>query len=499
MRLAGGVAVLLTLMAARAAGHPALLPEPLPEPLPQPRTMQPAGMSLVAPESAENTAALLELAGQLAPAIAGRLEAELARDAADGRLDEFDLLSASLIAGGVEQSDALTALYQRVRSLVGRLEGTLAGVAAPRERLRRIYAAMHGELLVGRYDAECTEPHVALERGDYNCLSSSILLASIARPLQLNIAMVEMPGHAYCRLVDDRNEPPIETTFADWFAMADDPRRRAEVLERRAAASDALHGPTRELTDIEAAALVYYNRGVRLLREEQYAQAIAMNARCLRLDATNGAAEGNLLAAVNNWAVSLCAERRFSEAVQLLRAARAAVPDHRMFDVNLQAAYGRWSEELRSTSRWEEALAVLARAADDTASPDGHAALRQAETVLWHKAAVAQLQAGRYQQAIDLLDRGIARSGGSELLDQNRRAAAMQWADEAFARGDYGEAIRRTCYRAEPDSLHDTMRHNVRFGYDRWIAALRELGRGNEAAAIAHRAAEDPFLATPAQ
>jgi len=58
------------------------------------------------------------------------LEERLFRDAADGRLDEFSPLGASLVAGGVQDDDALRHYEQKAAALVdelrrsGRLVGT---------------------------------------------------------------------------------------------------------------------------------------------------------------------------------------------------------------------------------------------------------------------------------------------------------------------------------------------------------------------------------------
>ena len=93
-----------------------------------------------------------------------------------------------------------------------------------------------------------------------------------------------------------------------------------------------------------------------------------------------------------------------------------------------------------------------------------------------------------------MLDRGLAVQPDSPLLRANRRAVVMRWAEPAFHRGDYAEAIRRTTCGATPGRLHDALAGNVRYGYYHWISGLLTEGRRQEAEQVRRRALADPFL-----
>jgi tetratricopeptide (TPR) repeat protein len=113
-------------------------------------------------------------------------------------------------------------------------------------------------------------------------------------------------------------------------------------------------------------AVIYYNRGVDLLRENRFAEAVSANVRALRLDPDNEAATGNLLASINNWSLALAAEGKFSDAIALLNRGLAAAPDHEPFHANQRHVYRTWIQALADMGQANEALAVLtdARAAD---------------------------------------------------------------------------------------------------------------------------------------
>jgi tetratricopeptide (TPR) repeat protein len=73
---------------------------------------------------------------------------------------------------------------------------------------------------------------------------------------------------------------------------------------------------------------VYYNRGLDDLAEGRYADALAANLDALRLDPGFGPAECNLLATVNNWAVSRYRDGDLAAAADLVERGLAVDPRH---------------------------------------------------------------------------------------------------------------------------------------------------------------------------
>ena len=74
---------------------------------------------------------------------------------------------------------------------------------------------------------------------------------------------------------------------------------------RRVRTTTSDRSKAREVSPIQMAAMIYYNRGVDLLAEKRFAEAAAANAKALRLDPANATARGNLLATINNWSIEL--------------------------------------------------------------------------------------------------------------------------------------------------------------------------------------------------
>jgi tetratricopeptide (TPR) repeat protein len=118
----------------------------------------------------------------------------------------------------------------------------------------------------------------------------------------------------------------------------------------------------REVTPIQLAAMIYYNRGVDLLAEKRFAEAAAANAKALRLDPNNATARGNLLATINNWSIELGNTQHFAEAVELLRQGLAMDAKFEAFTQNYIHVHRQWAEQLSREGRFEEAKRVKAQA-----------------------------------------------------------------------------------------------------------------------------------------
>ena len=280
---------------------------------------------------------------QLPPGAAGRLvkspyanlegeltglERQLFDDAAAGRVDDRKLLPAALIAGGVSDPDELRQFEVQMAGGVARLAQDPRLAGTPRERSQAIFELMHSEFLHGGYVRDCTDLATTLRTGKFNCVSATVLYNYLALALGLHVVGLESPGHAMSRLVLAGASLDVETTCPRWFRILDDPEKKAEMTAqaRGGAPADEGHGQLREVTPVQMAAMIYYNCGVDLLAQQRYAEALAANAKALRLDPSSETARGNLLATLNNWSIALGtagqyaqAARRLEQGMQLIR------------------------------------------------------------------------------------------------------------------------------------------------------------------------------------
>jgi len=299
------------------------------------------------------------------------LEECLFADAADGQLDEFSLLEAALIAGGVQRPGELKRRRRQLAEMVEEFRRTGKVTGSARRRAETVLQLMHHRVLYAGYAAGCSDLRQAIDSGHFNCISATVLFNCLAAEFELETCGLEIPGHALSRLVLPRGPLDLETTCPQWFRLIDNPESQAEALGRTVGhISPQARRKLREVSAVQLAAMIYYNRGVDLLAAKRFAAAAAANAKALLLDPQSTTARGNLLAVLNNWAIELGAAGRHAEAAALLRQGLAFEASYEPFSLNYVYVHYEWVEDLCGKGRFHEALAVLARAAEELPESD---------------------------------------------------------------------------------------------------------------------------------
>ncbi len=311
-------------------------------------------------------------------------EGGLLADAADGRLDQFSLFDAALIASGSSDAEYAAKCRTRIERLRASVERAITDEMSVRDRAREIFRRLHAELLTGQYRATCTELHRTLDDGHYNCVTATILYRCLCEKFGVPVKTIAETGHVYCRLEGDR-PIAIQTTTTEGFA-----------------AIDASSGG-REITEVQLLAKLYYNRGVSLLEQDQFRQAFDLLQIGHRLDRQDQIAWRNILACVNNWALSECDAGRFRQAAELLLRGLEMDSDYRPFLDN----------ELHVHHRWVSRLCA-----------DGH-----------------------FKEAMDILESGYERRPDAPLFDDGRLAVYQAWEHACRASGKTDEAVRHSADR----------------------------------------------------
>jgi tetratricopeptide (TPR) repeat protein len=361
------------------------------------------------------------------------------------------LFASALTAGGVND-ESLHADYRRLWNAQCEHLPELE-LLPTRERAKRIYQFLHREILTGEYQLGTSLLHESLDSGDYNCLSSAILFRCLAAKQGLDVEIMEIPGHVFCRLTQDRL-CVIETTCPHWFEVLHD--QAAQSLARQHLPTAAQHPrhKAQPLSDQQILARIYYNRGVSALGDEDYANALKHTRRCLQIDPSYLLARQNELAGLNNWALLLCRggkyeqaagklselrrsdesfpqlaanelyvyqqwtlkqcrEGEFERAIRLLMQGRTLQPSAPLFCHGPVGVYGRWAAAEFSAGRTDGGLEVLVRARKEY--PNSNAVSRL-EIEAIHKATQRLLDERAFSQAQELLRTGLKWHPGSRQL-----------------------------------------------------------------------------------
>lgn len=277
------------------------------------------------------------------------LEAALLADAG-GQFANHTLIEAALIAGGVDRPDQLQAYRRKYESCRDEARIACRGQDSPRERAQTVLEFMHREILTGGYDPSASQMSRVFDDGKFNCVSATILFNALATDCGLTVRAVEMRTHAYSIVAVADQSLTIETTCPTWFNEPQSPRSPNAV------------GGAREVSPAALVAVIYYNRGTAALGKNDFAEAVSANLRALQLDPTNAPARGNLLAAMNNWALTLSADGKYPEAIELLDQGRRLDAEHQPFLLNRRHVYRLWIDSLLAAGRSQEAITALAAA-----------------------------------------------------------------------------------------------------------------------------------------
>ncbi len=322
-------------------------------------------------------------------------------------LEADALLEAALDFSGARGSWSEEA-EARVQALATEAAAGLERLS-PREKGERLLSMLHRRVF-RQYDERQTRLDDLLATGRFNCVSSAVLYALLARSLGLEFRAVQTADHAFIRLLAGAQGWDVETTNPYGF----DPGSRREFTDSFGRVTGysyvppGQYGRRRELGDKGLLALILYNRNAYDTEAGRYLEALqpAVDAHALRGD---------------------------PESLERLT----------LSSLNVASFYGQ-------AGRYEEGVGFLEEAGRQLADPR----LARVRGDLLHNWAVSLIQAGLLEEAQELID--LRRAGGELSEGEWRSLGVSIWqlrAREA-SRRDFGEAagiLRQALARLGPE------------------------------------------------
>jgi tetratricopeptide (TPR) repeat protein len=276
---------------------------------------------------------------------AGSIEQQLVADARDGKLQQFELMEAALIAGGVFDP-AQRAEILRIR------DARYAALDLPAikqlplaRRPAAVLTKMHREILFGKFHPNATLIQETLATGDFNCVTATLLFHDLCTRCGLNAEIVAQSGHV-CSRLGAPHFAEVETTRRDWFSRATADGKPAESARR-------------VITPTELVSRIYYNRALAALEQKEFATAIQLLERALVLDPQDHDAQENLLAGLNNWALALCEAGKHAAAAERVAAGLQLNAKYAPLLSNELHVHQQWVTQLCRDYEFEQALRVL--------------------------------------------------------------------------------------------------------------------------------------------
>jgi tetratricopeptide (TPR) repeat protein len=404
-------------------------------------------------------------------------EAKLVADVENGRFRSASLAEAALLAGGIRDSQKRKHYLDKIDALAEQVKKHLAEDKSSVANGEKLLGWLHAGAMTKGYKADQSDLHVILDGQTFNCLSSAILYVALAHKLGLDARGIEVPDHAFAIVYDGNQHADVETTTRRGFNPSRDPEvvNEFEKITRFVYIPDSNRDKRREVREAGLVALVYYNHGVGLVKQGRYPEALAAFFRALSLDREQMQSVHNALVTLTLWGLDLSKRGRFDEALAVvaagielaprdaglnyarvevwfryadaelgkngeeaalavLRQAGEAVPDGPFSRLQAWLTI-RKGEPLVKGKKWEEALALVPPALPKI-DPEGQKELRQWQAGVYVGWSRSELEAGRFEQALAVLERGIKEFPKDGRFPALLGATAHDWARQTQFRDD---------------------------------------------------------------
>jgi len=203
-----------------------------------------------------------------------------------------ELLTQAWFAGG-GQADTLPRLQATVKVWKQSVRRDLDQQRTLAERATALHTWLHNHVL-RTYDASATDLTLLLNRGEYNCVSATLLYVVLARELQIPAATLCRGQHCRVGIQEGTNWLPLETTCATCQGLS----ALKPAVQPVMIGGDPQH--ERLLDERGLVGLFWFNRGIDQIKAKQHRAAVAANLAALSWDAQNVDARTNLLASLNH-------------------------------------------------------------------------------------------------------------------------------------------------------------------------------------------------------
>ena len=366
-------------------------------------------------------------------------ERRLFEIAADGSFSIDDFEHAALLASGVTDSAKRAAYQSRISELEVAARAAIDLSAPTTESGADLLEWLHAALLTGGYQERQTNLDAVLDDGVFNCVSSAVIYVALGQRLGLDVRAIEVPDHAFAIAYDGANHMDVETTTPQGFNPRRDKVDAFEALTGFNYIPQSNKDQRREIGMASLAALIYYNHGVTAIREERYYDALLANFRAMSLDPEFDSAVANALAALGRWSDDLADDGKWEDAVRVAAVGVDLAPDDAGLAAREIAVWQRRAISEIDAGRAEQALDVLQQAS--VAVPDGEFGAMQALVLI--RPAESLIKTGEWEAALAASDPETLTLDPAALaeLDDWRRGFFLRWTNSEISAAQYSQAV----------------------------------------------------------
>ena len=432
----------------------------------------------VAPDKAFATLAGLDSASGKKLAITED-EADLFADSHDGKLDKFSFAEVCLIASGVTDPDQRKSYLAKLDAIEVAARKAVDGAKTPQEKGERLLKFLHDGPMSKGYESLQTDLHTVLDSGKYNCVSSAVLYNVIGRRIGLDLRAVEIPEHVFSILYDGDNRVEVETTNARGFKPTDDQPSAKRVTKAQRHANSR-----REVGETGLAAIITYNHGVNLSKEQRYHEAVMANFRALALDSSNASAAKNAVANLTNWPLERAKAGEYESALSILAVGLQLAPTESSLKNNHKVVWGEYADARMKAGKTVEAVAILRRAAKAGTGED----FETRQAYLFVMPAQELMAAGKWDEALKLIDSGMKAvdAKAQKTLRESRVGLFLSWSQGEAGKEQFEKAL-DVLKRGAAEEKDSRIKNNTVAIFDSWANMHTKSGKWDEAVRVYER------------
>ena len=407
------------------------------------------------------------------------------KSAAESRPGDAAIFEAMLWASGIEEPAARAAYREKFAGVVAAAKEATKSAKTDRERAELLMKSLHAGAMKGGYVLEQTSLAKVFDSGQFNCVSSSAMYLLAGRRLGLSLEPISIPGqpfvpgHAALDLIDGNERVQVEPTNPDGFDWETKSKQPGVIVigfvpdRSKGHATDALG----------IAASIYTNRSVAMSKQKDPPRlaAIRANLSALACDPTDETATNNLLSDFVNWGPALAKEMKFAEAVRVLSFGRQLSPASDELKDNLVSAYSQQIQALVAAGDGRTAVELVKTAA--AAVPE-HRDFQSASEWFQRESSRQRRENG-YDAALAVIERGLTlvTAGDQKDLLESRSRLFRQWSQDLLEKEDISGSMkvlaRAYALDAKDSAIHDGVGYHT-------IQSLRILDKGRDDKLLEH-------------
>ncbi|HOJ50338.1 MAG TPA: hypothetical protein PKW55_05955 [Spirochaetota bacterium] len=278
--------------------------------------------------------------------------------------NELPLLDSALVISGVPIGllpDYKAKLESIFNSIIKETEGLESY-----KKLDKVLQLLH-EKLFKNYKENVTSLKETVDKGLFNCVSSSFIYNLVAEKLGFQTRGILLKDHIFTQININNEWIDVETTVKFGF----DPGKRKETQDEFTKLTRFVYVPPSKrsgkeeiVTNWEYLSVLYANIGVEFLNRREFDNALSYFFKAVLIRDNLNEAVHNLKAGYITYSIYRAEIKDFEKAENILKEILIIYPDFKIAKDNLKSIYINWANYLFDIKKYDEGIEIVEKNKD---------------------------------------------------------------------------------------------------------------------------------------